>query len=545
MSESRVVRVPSVGPRGQKPSAFPSIALGTIDPASMPAFRKTVLFILMALGQFMAILDIQIVASSLSDMQAGLAASQDEASWIQTAYLMAEIVMIPLSGWLAQVMSTRWLFTLSACGFTLVSAVCGLAWNIDSMIAARAVQGFIGGAMVPTAFATGFALFQGKRQALIPAVLGLLGTLAPVIGPTLGGWITETLSWRWLFFVNVIPGVVITIAVPMLGPVDKPDPVLLRRFDPLGLVLLAVSLGSLEYVLEEGYRWNWLDDETVRTFVWVAGVSSILFVVRTLTHRYPLVDLRALGNRTFAVACFFNFVIGFGMFGTVYILPLFLSRIRGFNALQIGDAVFAAGLSMVVSAPITALLSRRIDLRLMIVLGFSDFGVGLWLLIPIDSQWTGSELFWPLIVRGSALMFCVVPATIMALGALPPEKLKMASALFNTMRNLGGAVGIACVNTMLNDRTNLHWLRLSEHLAAGRPQVMAWMGRLSEHVTGHFADPMTLDHRALAVFAKLARREATTMAYADAFLMIAAVFVCSLVLVPLVRLPNKWSGSDN
>jgi DHA2 family multidrug resistance protein len=538
MSECKPARASSGQPSGQK------YLLGIpADPVAMPMIRKIVLFTAMAFGQFMAILDIQIVASSLSNIQAGLAASPSEASWIQTAYLMAEIVMIPLSGWLARVLSTRWLFTVSAGGFTLASAACGLAWNIDSMIASRAVQGFIGGAMVPTAFATGFALFQGKRQALIPTVLGLLGTLAPVIGPTLGGWVTETLSWRWLFFVNVVPGAVIFFVVPMLGPVDKPDPIALRRFDPIGLVLLVVSLASLEYVLEEGYRWGWLDDETIRTFVWLAGVGGFLFILRTLTHPNPLVDLRALGNRTFAVACFFNFVIGFGMFGTIYILPLFLSRIRGFDALQIGNAVFAAGLSMVISAPITALLSRRISLNLMMILGFSDFAVGLWLLVPINSQWTGLELFWPLIVRGFALMFCVVPATIMALGALQPEKLKMASALFNTMRNLGGAVGIACVNTMLNDRTNLHWLRLSDHLTPGRPQLMVPMSRQLANITGYVVDPIMLDHRALAAVAKLAKREAMTMAYSDTFLMIAAVFVCSLLLIPLAGSPKKSSGT--
>src|SRR5271154_6447697 len=181
---------------------------------SMSTKRKFILFALMAVGQFMALLDTQIVAASISDIQAGLAAAPDESSWVQTAYLIGEIIMIPFSGWLSRAFSTRWLFTASAAAFTLSSIACGFAWNIQSMILARAIQGFVGGAMIPTAFATGFALFKGKKQAIIPATLGLLGSLAPTIGPTVGGWITDTLSWHWLFFVNIAPGLFITFMIP-------------------------------------------------------------------------------------------------------------------------------------------------------------------------------------------------------------------------------------------------------------------------------------------------------------------------------------------
>src|SRR6201996_5333853 len=208
---------------------------------SMSDRRKFILFALMAIGQFMALLDTQIVAASISDIQAGLAAAPDESSWIQTAYLMAEIVMIPLSGWLSRAFSTRWLFTASAAAFTLSSIFCGFAWNIQSMIVARAIQGFVGGAMIPTVFATGYALFTGKKRALIPAILGMLSSLAPTVGPTLGGWLTDTLSWHWLFFVNIVPGLVITLTIPFFESIDESDLSLLRKFDVVGLILLAVS----------------------------------------------------------------------------------------------------------------------------------------------------------------------------------------------------------------------------------------------------------------------------------------------------------------
>jgi len=255
----------------------------------------------------------------------------------------------------------------------------------------------------------------------------------------LGGWITETYSWHWLFFVNVIPGVIITCSIPMLGRVDDPNPSLLRNFDILGLGLLAIALASLEYVLEEGYRWGWTDDPDILRLTWISAVAGGLFIWRSLRHPNPVVDFRALKNRTFAIATLFIFVTGFGLFGAVYVLPLFLARIAGFNALQVGEAVFSAGLAMVLSAPLIARLSRKIDPRF--------FAFSLWRMTPITSEWTGRELFWPQFLRGFSILLCIVPATNMALGSVPPERLKMASALFNTMRNLGGAIGIACINT--------------------------------------------------------------------------------------------------
>ncbi len=511
--------------------------------AAMSDGRKFLLFSLMAIGQFMALLDTQIVAASISDIQAGLAAAPDESSWVQTAYLIGEIVMIPLSGWLSRAFSTRWLFTASAAAFTISSMACGFAWNIESMITARAIQGFVGGAMIPTVFATGFALFTGKKRAMVPAVLGLLSSLAPTIGPTLGGWITDELSWHWLFFVNVVPGLVITFTIPFFEAIDEPDLSLLRQFDWIGITLLAVFLGSLEYVLEEGYRWNWLDDLTIRNFTWLAVITGVLFVWRSLAYSSPIVDLRALKNRNFAVACLFIFITGFGLFGGVYVLPLFLARVANYDARQIGEAVFVAGLSQVLMAPLIAKLSQIVDLRKMLVLGFGLFALGLWLNTSVTSQWQGGEFFWAQILRGFALLMCIVPATTMALGALPPAQLKMSSALFNTMRNLGGAIGIACINTWINDRTNLHWHRLAEHLTTANPSAQSWLQHVGAQLSGSNADPSLIQHRALAVLAGQVRAEAVTMAFADVFYLMAALFLGALIFVPLLRQPKPATAA--
>jgi MFS transporter, DHA2 family, multidrug resistance protein len=259
-------------------AAIPSISHGI--PPQTPHIgegHKLALFAIMAFGNFMALLDTQIVAASLNSIQAGLSAGPDEIAWVQTSYLMAEIVMIPLAAFLSQAISTRWLFTLSAVLFTLSSLLCAIAWSIPSMTVFRAVQGFVGGAMVPTVFATGFALFTGKRRAMIPAVLGMVSTLAPTLGPTVGGWITDTMSWRWLFFINVLPGAAIAILVPLLGKVDEPNPSMLKRIDWLHVVSLAIFLGALQYVLEEGPRHQWFEDPTVKTVAWISFIGALVF----------------------------------------------------------------------------------------------------------------------------------------------------------------------------------------------------------------------------------------------------------------------------
>jgi DHA2 family multidrug resistance protein len=231
----------------------------SISPADLSNARKYLIFGVMAFGQFMALIDIQIVAASLNDVQAGLSAGPDEVSWIQTGYLIAELVMIPFSAFLAQALSTRWLFTLSAGLFTLTSALCGMAWDIQSMTLFRVLQGFVGGAMVPTVFATGFVLFSGPQRAMIPAILGMVSVLAPTLGPTVGGLLTDAIGWRSIFYINIVPGIAITILAAMFIRVDKPNLAMLKRIDYSHLLSMAVFLGGLEYVLEEGSRRDWFE----------------------------------------------------------------------------------------------------------------------------------------------------------------------------------------------------------------------------------------------------------------------------------------------
>ena len=343
-------------------------------PAASVWLRSLLPFIVMCFGGFMALLDIQIVASSLQQIGGGLSAAQDQIAWVQTAYLIAEIIVIPLSGWLTRVFSTRWLFTASAAGFTAASLLCGLAWNIESMIVFRALQGLLGASMIPTMFTSSFYFFEGPRRVYSAAVIGTIASVAPTLGPVIGGWITDTLNWHWLFYVNLAPGIVVTILAALLVRIDEPNLSLLKDADYPGIALMAIALGTLEYVLEEGSRWNWFDDATIRTSAWAASIAGILFVIRSLTFARPVVDLRALGNRNFAIGCFLSFVTGIGIFSTIYLTPLFLGYVRGFSAWQTGVAIFSTGAASLVGVPVYIVLARKFDTRWLMMLGLALFG---------------------------------------------------------------------------------------------------------------------------------------------------------------------------
>lgn len=505
------------------------------NPTAMPTSRKFLIFGLMAFGQFLALFDIQIVSASQREVAAGLAAGADEVSWVQTAYLMAELVMIPLSGYLARALSTRWLFVASAGLFTLTSLLCGLSWSIGSMIAFRAAQGFTGGAMVPLVFAVGFTLFSGKQRALIPAILGTVSVLAPALGPSAGGYITDVLNWRWLFFVNVLPGIMIALSCALLLRIDRATPALLARIDWVHLVAMALFLGGLEYVLEEGPRHDWLGDDTIALAAWGSAVGFVLFLERAFFSAMPVVSLRPYRRPTFVFASVFNLVIGFGMYASISLIPVYLAQVRGYNALQIGQTIFVVGVAQLGSTVVAASLSQRVDMRYMIAVGLSLFAASLWLTSHMTSQWGFWELLGPQMLRGFALMLCIVPSVNLALAGVPPQELGAASGLFNLMRNLGGAIGIAVVNSWLQDDARIAAARLSEAMGHhARPAADA-MAQLATRIGTVTPDGAHAQAMAQASLGRIVAREALALGFDDVFRVMAFMFVAALVMVPFCR----------
>ncbi|MCW3478499.1 DHA2 family efflux MFS transporter permease subunit [Neisseriaceae bacterium JH1-16] len=504
------------------------------DPQAMPTAAKVFAFASMCVGMFIALLDIQIVSASLRDIGGGLSAGADETVWVQTSYLIAEIIVIPLSGWLSRVMSTRWLFCASAAGFTVASLLCGAAWNIQSMIVFRALQGFLGGSMIPTVFTTAFVFFGGRQRVIAAATIGAIASLAPTLGPAVGGWITDHYSWHWLFFINLLPGLFVAVVVPLLVRIDTPDWSLLRGVDYLGMLLMALFLGCLEYALEEGPRYDWLGDDVILATAWVSGLSGVAFVWRSLTHAHPVVDLRALKDRNFALGCFFSFVTGVGIFATIYLMPLFLGRVRGYSALEIGTAVFSTGVFQILAIPVYAFFANRVDLRWLMMFGLACFALSMWEFAPITHDWGAAQLLLPQALRGIGQQFAVPPTVTLTLGGLAPARLKLASGLFNLMRNLGGAIGIALCATLLNDRTNQHFRHLAEHLRPGN-EAMEQLQQSLANGAAIGSDTLAAQGIVLRQLWGLALREAQTMAYADCFLAIMVGFAVATLMVPLMR----------
>lgn len=517
-------------------------ATGALPPEPKVTARRLIAFFALVFGMFMAILDIQIVSSSLSEIQAGLSAAPDEISWVQSSYLIAEVIMIPLSGFLARALSTRVLFTISAAGFTLASVLCATATNLEQMIVYRAFQGFIGGGMIPTAFAASYTVFPKRAQGGVMALVGLTVTLAPTIGPTVGGYLTELFSWHWLFLVNVIPGIAAATIAWTLVDFDEPERGLLRRIDILGLAAMALFLGSLEYVLEEGSKDDWFQSRLILQLSILAVVAGVVFFWRAFTAKTPIVDLRAYVDRNFAVGSMLTFVLGIGLYGLTYLYPLFLARARGYTALQIGETVFVTGAFMFLTAPVVGNLARRVDPRKLIALGLLGFAVSSFELVPITRDWAFGELFFPQALRGVSLMLCMIPINLLALGTLPPDRIKNASGLFNLTRNLGGAFGLATINTILLNRTALHESRLADHVHWGSPVAE---DRLASIAAGFqpVLDTDTANAAALHQLSAQVNGQAMVMAFSDIFLILAIIFAAMVFLVPLVQRPKPTPGA--
>ncbi len=525
-------------------SAAPAIAMETMPrPAPQPAADtmpkgRLIGYFAMVLGMFMAILDIQIVSSSITEIQAGLSASAEEISWVQTSYLIAEVIMIPFSGYLSRLLSTRVLFTVSAASFTLASLGCAMASNLESMIVLRALQGFLGGAMIPTVFASTFMIFPRQKMAGATVIIGLVATLAPTIGPTLGGYLTQLFSWHWLFLINVVPGAVVITLVWSFIDIDKPNYALLKGFDYLGLTGLALFLGSLEYVLEEGTRNDWFADETIRYFAAASAIGGVLFFWRSLTYSNPIVDLKAFRNRNFATGCLFSFTIGVGLYGLVYLLPLYLGRVRGLNSLQIGEIMFVTGLAQFLSAPPAGILARKVpDPRPVLAFGFALLAASTWSMSGLTGDWQFDELLLPQIMRGAALMFCIVPINVIALGTLPPAELKNASGLYNLTRNLGGAFGLAGINTIMTERTNFHWNRMVDYINPGRWEVQHYM----DTIAGMLGDRSAADQTQLAIkmLTTKVQGQAYIMSFIDMFTILSVLFLAAAIAVAFAQKPKQ------
>lgn len=501
-------------------------------PEPAPSVRTWAGFLLMCLGMFMAILDVQVVATSLPTIQHELAISPDAMSWIQTAYLIAEVVAIPLTGLFTRVLTLRGLSAVAVAAFTLASVGCAFSGSLAELLVWRVAQGFSGGVLIPAVFSAVFLLFPSRLHAVATTIGGVVAVLAPTVGPIVGGWITDNWSWPFLFLINVIPGVIAALVTPLLLPKQKTNFGELATLDGLSLALLAAALAALMIGLKQAPQRGWLSPVCVSLLA--GGAAGIAwFVRRSLRSAHPVVQLATLRRRSFAIGCGLSFCLGVGLFGSVYLMPVFLAFVRRHDAFEIGTIMLVTGLAQLVAAPVAAFFESRLGARWLTGAGFLLFAAGLgWSAFqPRTADF--DEMLWPQILRGIAIMFCLLPPTRIALGALPPAEVADASGLFNLMRNLGGAIGIALIDTILYGRSPVYAEAFRTRLLAGDLSAAIAIG----------LDPALLANRppgppgeaAIAYVRPLVEKASLALSVNEAWAMLACVAVVGVLLVPFAH----------
>jgi len=492
-----------------------------------PSLRTWVAFAALCVGMFMAILDVQIVAASLPHMQAALAIQPEQMSWVQTSYLIAEVIAIPLTGLLTRALTMRWLSVAALVVFTAASVGCAWSGSLESLLAWRVVQGLAGGLLIPLVFAAGFVLFPDRGQALATAIAGMLAVLAPTVGPFVGGWITDTHGWPWLFLINVAPGVAAIATCASLLPKEEPNLGLLRKLDPIALALMAVALACLEIGLKTAPQAGWMSVDTAVLFT-VCLAAGSWFVVRSLGAKHPVVELRTLRDPGFALGCLLSFILGIGLYGAVYLMPVFLAFVRSHEAMEIGQIMMVTGAAQLVMAPVAVALERHVSARWLTAAGFALFAVGLFA-SAFQTRATDFEaMLLPQVIRGLAIMLCLLPPIRIALAHLPAEVVPDASGVFNLMRNLGGAIGLALIDTVIYGRAPVIGERLGRALESGDVETAKAVGLPLDRFLAH--TPGTpLEPAVLAIVRRAVERQATVEAVNEAWAMIALLALLGVV----------------
>lgn len=513
-------------------------------PATPAVSAKTWIAVIGAtLGAFMAVLNIQIVNASLADIQGAIGAGVDDGGWISTSYLIAEIVVIPLSGWLAQVFSIRIYLLTNAILFLLLSAACALAQDLPQMIVLRAVQGFTGGVLIPMAFTLIITLLPRAKQPVGLALFALSATFAPAIGPTIGGYLTENFGWQYIFYVNLAPG---AIMVGMLWYALDAKPMklsLLREGDWAGIITMAIGLSALQTVLEEGNKDDWLGSPFIVKLSVIAAVALTAFLIIELTVEKPLLNLRLLVRRNFGFGMLANFLLGIALYGSVFILPQYLSRIQGYNSEQIGMVLAWTGLPQLLLIPLVPRLMQKFDARIIIGIGFILFAASNFMNIYMTNDYGADQLLWPNVVRAIGQALVMAPLSAVATAGIEAENAGSASGLFNMMRNLGGAVGIALLQTVLTKREQYHSNVLMQSVSVFEQATRTRLEQLTQYFINHgVLDRADASHRAYVAIGHVVQKQAYIFAFSDTFYLLGLALIVAFIASLSLKKPGQVSA---
>ncbi len=485
-----------------------------------------------SLGAILEVIDTSIVNVALTDMQATLGATVTEIAWVVTGYAIANVVMIPLSAWLGDLFGKKTYFVFSMIGFTAASMLCGLSINLPMLVVARILQGFCGGGLLAKAQAILFETFPPAEQGLAQSVFGVGVIAGPAIGPTLGGYLTDTLGWRWIFFINLPVGIVAVImAIVFLRPDSKQHGRSQQKVDWTGIVLLCIAVGSLQGFLEEGEKENWFESGFITLLAFVAVVGLFLFIWRELSTKAPAVDLRVLRHKSLAAGSLYSGILGMGLYGALFAVPLFAQGVLHFSATQTGFLLAPGALASAIIMVLLGKISTKVDARILIALGACGTAAVMFELAKITPQTGTDNLFWPLIWRGATTVLMFLPLSLATLGSIPKEDVSAGSGFYNLTRQLGGSIGIAILTSLLAQREAFHRAILLAKLTPYDPETTERLSALIGLFQSRGSDAATAEQQALAALSQLVNTQAAVLSYADIFRFVGIVFLCSLPLL--------------
>jgi DHA2 family multidrug resistance protein len=512
---------------------------GERESQATPVVNPWLVAIAVMSATFLEVLDTTVVNVSLPHIAGTLSASNEEATWVLTSYLVANAIVLPMTGWLAGMFGRKRLLLGSVIGFTLSSLCCGLAPSLPFLIVFRLIQGVTGGGLQPLSQAIMLEAFPPKKRGMAMAFWALGIVVAPMLGPVLGGWLTDNYSWRWVFYINLPIGL-LAVAMTQFFVFD---PAYIRRkagskIDYWGLGLLVVGIGALQIMLDKGQQEDWFESRLIITLAVLAGAGLVALVWRELKTQSPIMDLRLFKDRTFATGIGLITVLGFVLYGSTVLLPLLMQTLLGYSSFDAGLANLPRGLASFLTMPLVGLLMSRIEARKLLVAGLCVVTTSLLILSRLSLDAGYWNFFLPLIVQGASLGLLFVPLTTITNGGVSKERMGQATSIFNLMRNIGASIGIATVTTLLARRSQLHTSELTAHVTAFSPQALSQLEGIKASLIAAGADPATAAQKAAAILFGRIQQQAGMMSYEDAFLLMAFMFGSMLLLVPLMRKPT-------
>lgn len=504
-----------------------------------PSWWKWAIAMTASLGALLEIIDTSIVNVALTHMQASLGATLSEIGWVVTGYAIANVIIIPLSAWLGDYFGKKNYFVFSLIGFVLASVLCGMATNLPFLIVARILQGLTGGGLLAKAQSILFETFPKEEQGMAQAVFGLGVIVGPALGPTLGGFITDTIGWRWIFYINIPVGILAVLAAIVFLPNDKPKPNMSKRVDWLGIAFLIIGLGALQTMLEEGQQDDWFASPFILAMAITSFVGLVLFIWQELTTENPAVDLRVLRHRSLIGGSIFSMVLGMGLYGALFAIPIFAQSIMNYTATNTGLLLLPGALASGFAMILVGKLVTKVQPRLLVALGSIIMAWNMFDLAQINPMTNADSLYWPLIFRGIGTVLMFLPLSIATFASIPKSDSAAASGFYNLTRQIGGSVGIAFLTTFLAQRENFHRSVLVENIHDYNPALQERLNMMTSFFMHQGASLQIAQQQAYKTIDNILSLQSSIISFGDIFYVVGFAFIVTLPLIFLLGRVDK------